>query len=73
LSTWVSLYCFHAKQIGKDLNEFESKENSLCPLATTEPYPKETKKRKSAMTKARLGLMPVFLSLSNHADPYFSD
>jgi len=36
-----------------------SKQKSLCRLATTELFPKETKNRETKkITKARLGLMP---------------
>jgi len=51
-----------------------SKQQSLCQLATTELYPKETKKRVTAENdKTAFGSDDalVVFSLSNHADLYF--
>jgi len=41
----------------KILMSLNSKQKSICQLATTDLLHKETKKREK-MTKARLGLMP---------------
>ena len=59
----------------KILMSLNSKQKSLCQLATTKLYPKETKKGVTAENDKIAfasddALVLVVFSLSNHADPY---
>jgi len=62
-------------QSEKILRSFKSKQKSLCQLATTELYPKETKKRVAARKRQKCVwvwcLTLVVFGLSNHADLFF--
>jgi len=61
------LYCSHAKQIRKDLDELEEQANATLSAGTAELLPKETGTQQK-MTKARLGLIP-YISGSKFMQP----
>jgi len=63
MSTCVSLYCCNIKQIGEDLNDLEQQAKVTLPTGNHRALPPKRQKteNRKKMTKARLGLMPVFL------------
>jgi len=67
------LYCFHAKQIRKDLDELEQQAKATLPTGNRRILPQRDRETAKKWQKRVLAgcLRLVVLRLSNHAKPHF--